>query len=535
MAVLKFDQKAFRPQYLGFAAVVATLPVYEPALHSFHTIAPDVFDPAAGLFSDCAFAAMLACALAVLVATRRPVARTGGSARSGVPAALDPGTPAFKATMAAFGLVGAAGLCLISRFPLPAAAVGALGACAGAGSALALLAWGRLFMACTKKVALLHLALTSVLGAFLLNTVGTLPYPAAVALFMGLEVVALAVPAFHLEVPGAPDATGPGATGLAPASRTPLAVHMAEPLLGIALFALSFQVLGAHTVYLFYLSFLLGTIVAGLAVLPVLLLDAKRPAMALLYEIVLPLAGFAVVAATVAAPDALQALTTRNGFMVFYAFAILLFLSSTIAFANAGEYDPRRVFATAIAFYAGASLAGTIVGSVASEQACNDGFTVLTLVYLVFLALRPNVAAWRHPQSAGMAVETGARVGAGAGARTDAGPGTADDAAAGPLDQAAPGETPAPQAGALDDEALARACRRWGLTGREAEVLPLLAQGRTSAYIARTLYISDSTARGHAHKIYQKAGVSTREGLLAALADDGEPSGYPEQGGSLNS
>ena len=57
------------------------------------------------------------------------------------------------------------------------------------------------------------------------------------------------------------------------------------------------------------------------------------------------------------------------------------------------------------------------------------------------------------------------------------------------------------------------------LDEREAEILRLVAGGATSGEIAEALVISNSTARGHAHKIYQKLGVSTREELLEFLAD----------------
>ena len=49
----------------------------------------------------------------------------------------------------------------------------------------------------------------------------------------------------------------------------------------------------------------------------------------------------------------------------------------------------------------------------------------------------------------------------------------------------------------------------------------MLAAGRPSSYIAKELYISESTTRGHIHRIYQKFGVSTRDDLMEALAQGG--------------
>jgi len=54
------------------------------------------------------------------------------------------------------------------------------------------------------------------------------------------------------------------------------------------------------------------------------------------------------------------------------------------------------------------------------------------------------------------------------------------------------------------------------LTGREAEVLPLLQQGRSNAQIALTLQVGVETVRTHARNIYRKLGVSSRRELAAA-------------------
>jgi DNA-binding NarL/FixJ family response regulator len=56
------------------------------------------------------------------------------------------------------------------------------------------------------------------------------------------------------------------------------------------------------------------------------------------------------------------------------------------------------------------------------------------------------------------------------------------------------------------------------LTGREAEVLRLVAKGRTNKAIGRTLSISDRTVQGHLANIYGKLNVSSRtEAVTEAL------------------
>jgi DNA-binding CsgD family transcriptional regulator len=56
------------------------------------------------------------------------------------------------------------------------------------------------------------------------------------------------------------------------------------------------------------------------------------------------------------------------------------------------------------------------------------------------------------------------------------------------------------------------------LTPREREILELVAKGRTNAEVARLLWISPGTVRKHLENVYDKLGVHTRTGAVAALA-----------------
>ncbi len=56
------------------------------------------------------------------------------------------------------------------------------------------------------------------------------------------------------------------------------------------------------------------------------------------------------------------------------------------------------------------------------------------------------------------------------------------------------------------------------LSPREQDVLRLLAEGQAVASIGRTLYISESTAKSHISKIYEKLGAANRaQALMTAL------------------
>ena len=77
----------------------------------------------------------------------------------------------------------------------------------------------------------------------------------------------------------------------------------------------------------------------------------------------------------------------------------------------------------------------------------------------------------------------------------------------------------------LDSVGQARAKGRaaWpaGLTGREVQVLRLVAQAKREKEIAKQLFISTTTVHDHVKHIYQKAGISTRAGAaLFAMEHD---------------
>ena len=74
-----------------------------------------------------------------------------------------------------------------------------------------------------------------------------------------------------------------------------------------------------------------------------------------------------------------------------------------------------------------------------------------------------------------------------------------------------------PEEFASIDERCEQLGQQYGLTGREIDVLKLLAKGRSKIYIAETLYISENTVRGHSRRLYTKLGVHTRDELQAML------------------
>lgn len=54
-----------------------------------------------------------------------------------------------------------------------------------------------------------------------------------------------------------------------------------------------------------------------------------------------------------------------------------------------------------------------------------------------------------------------------------------------------------------------------GLSAREAEVMDLIASGRSNGEIARELFLSEKTVKNHVNRIYSKLGVSSRATAIA--------------------
>ncbi len=74
----------------------------------------------------------------------------------------------------------------------------------------------------------------------------------------------------------------------------------------------------------------------------------------------------------------------------------------------------------------------------------------------------------------------------------------------------------------------ASASERFGLTGRESEVIELVAEGRTNRQIAAALFLSVRTVDRHVSRIFQKLGVNSRAAATSAFeraraAPDGAP------------
>lgn len=69
------------------------------------------------------------------------------------------------------------------------------------------------------------------------------------------------------------------------------------------------------------------------------------------------------------------------------------------------------------------------------------------------------------------------------------------------------------------DEICSDLSRQYGLTAREAEVFALLARGRNSRFLQKTLVLSRNTIKTHVHHIYQKLDVHNQQELINLVED----------------
>ena len=68
-------------------------------------------------------------------------------------------------------------------------------------------------------------------------------------------------------------------------------------------------------------------------------------------------------------------------------------------------------------------------------------------------------------------------------------------------------------------EACALIAAERNLSPREAEVLELLAEGRSRTFIMEQLVSSDATVKSHTNHIYQKLGVHSKQDLITLVRE----------------
>ena len=174
---------------------------------------------------------------------------------------------------------------------------------------------------------------------------------------------------------------------------------------------------------------------------------------------------------------------------------------SAVAALLQGEAEPTlRTTALPIAVYSGAS---ALLVMLMSRTAALSFVFVIIVAYLVFAAITSRGirggGAWQTEGLEGTApvAETGTGT-------------NSQQPAVTATDEAAPED-------ALNT-AVSLTCDRlideYRLSPREAQILPMVIEGRSRAYISEQLNLSDSTVKTHISHIYGKCSVTGRQGLV---------------------
>lgn len=155
-------------------------------------------------------------------------------------------------------------------------------------------------------------------------------------------------------------------------------------------------------------------------------------------------------------------------------------------------------------------------GTVAMAVGVIMAFAVVIVMTYIFTA--DDIRDIRIVPCPGLRPVTAATFGGAPGLASGAAGGLAE-VAPGPI--GAPGTSGAPEAPDIEAAASTQdrvLGERYGLSGREIEIMRLFAQGRSANWIADALVISKNTVRSHLRAIYTKLDVHTRQELLDLLA-----------------
>lgn len=178
------------------------------------------------------------------------------------------------------------------------------------------------------------------------------------------------------------------------------------------------------------------------------------------------------------------------GAIAVFAFFAALGLLSLVVLAKAnsqGEFSPLMTTGLSFCCFAVAAWAGSLLAASGLPVARRgELLLVVATTYFAFLLVAPGVRLWRTSKLPEEPLEWEKR------------------------EQ----EKPLAKGEKAVEEACAEVAVTYGLSAREAELLPYAFQGYTSTYIAKALFISDNTVRSHLKNIYRKLGVSSKMELI---------------------
>lgn len=237
-----------------------------------------------------------------------------------------------------------------------------------------------------------------------------------------------------------------------------------------------------------------GGIVASIIVVTLCTLRLKSPFVMLMDRLVIPLC--VAVSIVLGSFPAGTPLFFAGAMLIYVPLTLLsLFaLSSLVAVAAAGELPFPFVFSAGFLLSCLASLLGmTVQVNVPPNVELGPILWIVLSVYFGVVVAHLGFVSWKQTCSL-------------------------EDSDS-PNNMRIPSESETAKLHALHNERILALTKECSLTKRENEILSYLSLGYGSVYIAKTLFISDNTARTHIRNIYRKLSVSSREELLSLVND----------------
>lgn len=459
-------------------------------------------------------------------------------------------------------IVGAVMFCMfITGYGVPDLVVALFAAVAGVGEVMVCCVWGRIGKRWYFEKALLFVMVAFVLALGVELLISSSAETFALGLFIICTVVAVLLPILMsaLEAPLEQSTSDNASTHILKA----LQEQALEPAIGVLVFAFclgSMRALfwAAHNEYV------VGSLGAVIIAAFVLVIPRRQSLARLFSVVIIPSCAVALLAVNNIVLRIGQGdFWAQSLLYLFFGLAIILTLATLCATAHGGEIAGDVLFSGMLTLFAFASLAGQATAEFCSESVIEALVSVVIALYAVAVVIMRSIRvdkAWgtfaefdsQHTQSHGTAspqIEgtSGSDVAAtGAPAQNSANGSlrSAENGISAHLDVATTlhGSTDNSEKTPLeaDDEEVQRsdygedrpvieeankmlsrqeACEiiaeQYGLTGREQEILALLARGHNGVYISEILFISPNTVRTHIHNIYRKLGVSSREEILS--------------------
>lgn len=245
----------------------------------------------------------------------------------------------------------------------------------------------------------------------------------------------------------------------------------------------------------------LGIIIAAAIMLVGSLRTSKRQPASDLYDLLFPVVAAALVALPFATSHALHTVAVALVFVAYY----LSSMNLRIIVCKLGARDNVSIWVyLSVALGVGSLLilAGVAFGAIVlTGDNLIAGLAFVSLVSLFVLALNPIAASRLESRKKKQYAKAGEASGCG----TAGGEPTSET-----IDKLSPAMAERETRTAL----MHAFSKLHGFTSREAEVLELLCQGRTRAYIAAELGLSPNTIKGYIHNIYLKSGSADKQDLL---------------------